>query len=316
MSSEAASRARLIGWKALNQLSNTPLGKPLRSFLKRSGARSTWHAFRPSATSLERLSLLFDADHPEACIDEAEAILRRHGVVILHGAVDGAAAERAGNELARFLHPFIAAQALGEAGGELGGCTWQNDLQLVPDFLRHPAPVINFHAERPGAVDVGTIGVSKAESLAQDHGLTSVAAVLGSPAHRVAEKIIARLFSSTRRYHQLYESRGVTSPRPVHTDTLGEYYNLFTYLSDVERETDGPYRYVPGSHLRRDLLTKGVVLARLQGGVVKNFPELGDAAVPMLGPKGSIIISNQRGVHGAHPQAPDGYRAMLTVNFT
>jgi ectoine hydroxylase-related dioxygenase (phytanoyl-CoA dioxygenase family) len=101
----------------------------------------------------------------------------------------------------------------------------------------------------------------------------------------------------------------------IHTDTLGEYYNMFTYLSDVQTLGDGPFTYVPGSHLRRDLLTKGAFFLGVGGKHPKEYPELRDRAVPMLGRAGTVIIANHRGVHGAHPQRQGGYRAMLIINF-
>jgi ectoine hydroxylase-related dioxygenase (phytanoyl-CoA dioxygenase family) len=101
----------------------------------------------------------------------------------------------------------------------------------------------------------------------------------------------------------------------IHTDTLGEYYNMFTYLSDVQSVGDGPFTYVPGSHLRRDLLTKGAFFLGVGGRHPKEYPELRDRAVPILGRAGTVIIANHRGVHGAHPQHPGGTRAMLVINF-
>lgn len=65
----------------------------------------------------------------------------------------------------------------------------------------------------------------------------------------------------------------------------------------------------------RDLLTKGAFFHSVVGQHPKEYPELRDRAVPMLGRAGSVIIANHRGVHGAHPQHQGGYRAMLIINF-
>jgi hypothetical protein len=304
----------LLAWKMGNRLLRTPAAPLLRALFKRRSRLSAWDGFVPTTVDAEQLSVRFNLDDVEAAVDEAVKLLRQHGVVRLPAFADPTEAAAVGHSLARFLEPFIAEQER-EPHGELLGCDWQTGTDRIPDFLTRPAPVVSFLGKGPERVDAGFVVLSKVETLATREGFQRLAALLESPRFGLAERIVSKVFSASGKIHQFLLSRSAATPRTIHTDTLGEFYNMFTYLSDVESVGDGPFTYVPGSHLRRDLLTKGAFLLGVGGRRQKEYPELRDRAVPMLGPAGTVIIANQRGVHGAHPQHAGGYRAMLIVNF-
>jgi hypothetical protein len=306
---------RLFAWKLGNRLLRSPAAPLLRALFARRARRSAWAGFVPSAVDAGQLSVRVDPDNVEAAAAEAAELLRRHGVVRLPAFLDSTDAAAAGQALAAFLEPFLKAQEREPHGGGLLGCDWQTGTNRVPDFLTRPAPVITFLGEGPEDVDAGFIVVPKVETIAAREGFGRLAALLGSPHFGFAERIVSEVQSAGVKIYQFLLSRSAVGPRSLHTDTLGEFYNMFTYLSDVESVGDGPFTYVPGSHLRRDLLTKGAFLLGVGGRRPKEYPELRDRAVPMLGRAGTVVIANQRGVHGAHPQQQGGYRAMLIVNF-
>lgn len=312
---ESSGDAKLWAWKLGNRLLRTPAAPLLRALFGRRAGRSAWRGFVPTAADAEPLSVRVDPDNVEASAAQIAGLLRKHGVVRLPAFVDSAEATAAGRALAAFLDPFAERREREPHGGDGLGCDWQTGTDRIPDYLTRPAPVVSFLGDGPEGVDAGFIVLSKVETIAARDGFRRLDALLASPPFRFAERIVSEAFSAGLKIHQFLLSRSAAKPRSLHTDTLGEFYNMFTYLSDVESVGDGPFTYVPGSHLRRDRLTKGAFLLGLGGRHPKEYPELSDRAVPMLGPAGTVIIANQRGVHGAHPQGEGGYRAMLIVNF-
>jgi hypothetical protein len=310
----SSGNVKLLAWKLGNRLLRTPAAPLLRGLFGRRSGQSAWRGFVPTAVDAEPLTVRVDPDNVEASAAEIALLLRKHGVVRLPALVDSAEAAAAGQALAAFLEPFAERQEH-EPHGEVLGCDWQTGTDRIPDYLTRPAPVVSFLGDGPEGVDAGFIVLSRVEAIAARQGFHRLDALLGSPPFRLVERIVAEAFSVGLKIRQFLLSRSAATPRSLHTDTLGEFYNMFTYLSDVRSVGDGPFTYVPGSHLRRDLLTKGAFLLGLRGRHPKEYPEMRDRAVPMLGPAGTVIIANQRGVHGAHPQGKDGCRAMLIVNF-
>jgi hypothetical protein len=308
-------KAEVAAWKLGNRLLRGPVAPLLRRLFKRRSKLSPWERFVPSAADAEQLSVRIDPDDVDAGVAQAVGLLKKHGVVRLPAFLDRSEAAAAGQALIGFLDPFIEVQEQEPHGGGLHGCDWQTGTDRIPDYLTRPIPVVSFLGKGPGDVDAGFIVLSRVETIAARDGFQRLEALLGSPRFRLAERIVSRVFSAGARIHQFLLSRSAATPRSAHTDTLGEFYNMFTYLSDVESVADGPFTYLPGSHLRTDLLTKGAFLQGIDGRHPKEYPELRDRATPMLGPAGTVIIANQRGVHGAHPQQPGGRRAMLIVNF-
>lgn len=307
-------RWKLWPWRLGNRLLRSPAAPLLRALFKRRARLSVWTGFVPTAVDADQLSVRVDLDNVEAAAAEAVELLRQHGVVRLPAFVDPTDAAAARQALGTFLEPFIEAQER-EPHGELLGCDWQTGTDRLRDSLTRPAPVVSFLGKGREDVDAGFITVSKVESIAARDGLHAVDALLRSPHFSFAERVISEVFSVGKTFYRLIVSRSALRPRAIHTDTLGEYYNMFAYLSDVRSVADGPFTYVPGSHLRLDLLMKGMFFLCVGGKRPKEYPDLRDRAVPMLGPAGTVIIANQRGVHGAHPQEQGGCRSMLVINF-
>lgn len=113
--------------------------------------------------------------------------------------------------------------------------------------------------------------------------------------------------------YNVYYNKSV-KPRCLHVDnyTIPEY-KAFIYLTDVNSLDDGPYMYVKGSHL----CTEKKILSYVDNYKKKRTPtdmriyEYSDA-LPCIAKKGTLVISDQSGVHGAHPQK-DGHERMLLM---
>jgi hypothetical protein len=114
----------------------------------------------------------------------------------------------------------------------------------------------------------------------------------------------------------IYFNDSVTNPRCLHWDSLTLQFKAFLYLTDVNEEADGPYSFVKGTHL--PIASRGENARN--NAKCGNHPK--DAFIyekadllPLLGKKGTLIISNQRGYHGGTPQKPGHRRIMLVQNY-
>jgi len=115
----------------------------------------------------------------------------------------------------------------------------------------------------------------------------------------------------------LYYKESNTSTRGPHHDTFSNKYKSFIYLTDVDSLSHGPYSYVEGSHnpsYAKEGITKVVNKIRGQPKQDSLFPHRHEkSANKITGKKGTLIISNQTGVHFGYPQE-EGYDRMLVTN--
>lgn len=107
-------------------------------------------------------------------------------------------------------------------------------------------------------------------------------------------------------------------PRILHVDNfMVPQYKAFIYLTDVNTLEDGPYMYVKGSHLN----SEKKILSYLDN--YKNKRYATDMreyayidAFPCIAKKGTLIITDQNGVHGAHPQGKGKERMLIMLNLS
>jgi hypothetical protein len=131
-------------------------------------------------------------------------------------------------------------------------------------------------------------------------------------------KIIEEAAGTTARLVVLnaYVNDGVCATRGWHYDAFYPQYKAFLYLTDVVTREDGPFAYVTGSHhpsVERFLNQR---LARLQSDRDTNAT-IFDASrvVEALGPRGTLVISNQNGIHRGLLQAPGHRRILLALSW-
>ena len=114
----------------------------------------------------------------------------------------------------------------------------------------------------------------------------------------------------------MYINRGITSTRCFHLDTKKEKLKGFIYLSPVNSLDDGPYSYIIGSHKSLDLLSLnnkffGKNKHKLDVPIVPT-----DKAVACTGSAGTLVVSDQKGVHRGHPQKSElNNRMLLAFNL-
>ena len=115
----------------------------------------------------------------------------------------------------------------------------------------------------------------------------------------------------------IYWKESVSQTRGFHHDTYSEKFKSFVYLTDVKSKADGPYTYVKGSHEPSVLKQKGTSLVnKLKRKKVTDAVFYDEENIKYCtGPKGTLIISNQTGIHKGCPQE-EGYERMLaTTHF-
>lgn len=112
-----------------------------------------------------------------------------------------------------------------------------------------------------------------------------------------------------------YINSDITKTRGFHADSFFPQLKAFVYLTDCLSLDDGPYTYVRKSH------TDGPY-RRLNQDLCVNLPNKTetplldrDRIVPVLGKKGTLVISDQSGFHRGYPQSPGHKRVISVMNL-
>ena len=117
--------------------------------------------------------------------------------------------------------------------------------------------------------------------------------------------------------YSAYINRGVTDIRGFHrdVDVVGTkvLYKLFVYLTDVPDYTYGPHSYIPGTH-RID------VCQTYANQLVGNYTDPNEYDFDLMprvftGPKGTMIMTTQAGMHRGLPQKNDKQRIILVCKI-
>lgn len=103
--------------------------------------------------------------------------------------------------------------------------------------------------------------------------------------------------------------------RGLHVDRLApSSFKAFVYLTDVNRRIDGPYTVVPGSHTDMIRKVMSASISTVRGDRHTNMPLYSDrVSIPILGPAGTLILSNQQIVHKGWSQHRGKRRYMLAA---
>ena len=91
----------------------------------------------------------------------------------------------------------------------------------------------------------------------------------------------------------IYINNSITKTRDYHRDSSkNKQFKAFVYLTDVSKLSCGPYSYIEGSHLGSNHKTH-----------------------VFTAPRGTLIISNQSGLHRGMPQELGKKRVLLVANI-
>ncbi len=108
-----------------------------------------------------------------------------------------------------------------------------------------------------------------------------------------------------------------SKPRVLHIDNFNtSQYKAFILLTDVLEWEQGPHMHVKGSHL----CSSKKILSYLEN-IENNYPLTDmrqfsyDDATPCFGKKGTLVITDKNGVHGAYPQSDNQDRMLIMLNY-
>ena len=162
-----------------------------------------------------------------------------------------------------------------------------------------------------GDYDTGMLSIEEPEGL-----LPGLSATIDSEFIRAIITAASNATKVKLSKQHIYYTEGLMNPRRLHWDSVRQQYKAFLYLTDVEERDDGPYTYVKHSHKPRWTRYANAWLNSKTGNVPTDVWLFRRANLTRyLAPKGTLIISNQRGYHGGTPQAADHTRVMAVSTY-
>lgn len=191
-------------------------------------------------------------------------------------------------------------------------------LKSYKELNDYHLPVVNMRSDNLSEPDGGMIDVFNVNKVHNFQEITNLCEInklirTDKTLHEILSGFIrANEKSSTH----VYINKGVTNPRPIHFDNLDTIYKVFVYLTDVNELGDGLYSYVPGSHKTDGFIRRTHKLNKLFKHVSGDMPFFrAGSALPILGPKGTVVISCQNGLHGGVPQVGNSLRVVYVDTF-
>ena len=113
----------------------------------------------------------------------------------------------------------------------------------------------------------------------------------------------------------LYHNNSITKTRGFHMDDLSNTLKAFIYLTDVDDLSNGPYCYVNGTHKPGPYREANLAIASksIKSTEAPYVPM--NSIVPILAQKGSLVISDQTGIHRGIPQKENFERTVLVARY-
>ncbi|WP_414830135.1 hypothetical protein [Alteromonas sp. H39] len=202
--------------------------------------------------------------------------------------------------------------------GCIDGVSWQRNLKLANNFnelVEFGAPIVNIRGSESSDTGMRDVfNVQKIKDFASDSLITECEAQFSSGlVQQIVRQVSPFLYTNT----QVYENQSITDTRGFHIDNIFGTHKAFLYLTDVLSEGDGPYCYAPGTH-KLPYLHRLELRYTERMGIRSRDMLSGDYlhAIKMIAPKGTLIISNQTGIHRGIPQRKGAFRRVLVGNFS
>lgn len=131
----------------------------------------------------------------------------------------------------------------------------------------------------------------------------------------------ASVESFQARHMNAYINATNPTTRGLHVDTRQWYAKGFLYLTDVDDLADGPFAYVPGTHLATSPMKRLCVQYNEQVREYKSPRNLemdlqnSKFAYPVLAKRGTFILGYTCGIHRGMPRIGDTRREVLIQNY-
>jgi hypothetical protein len=305
---ESASAERLNGSSAYSASKTPDFGPEELTFLNAAaldylrGLSRDEIKSRSDACSVESLET-------ESHVEAASKLLEEEGIVIVRNFLDQSQLDSADRAIKKVINALAAASP--EQNYENDEILVQSAERVATSYTAmatHPKTIVTI---RRGA-DAGMVDVFNIDRLAGDQ-----ADALRQPFTRNG---VLRLLSDgdsppKAKNLNLYINRGITKTRGFHADTFGKSLKGFVYLSDVNSLDDGPYCFVRQTHVDGPWRKANQKISELaQAKTECPFINI-NMAVPVIAPRGALILSDQAGIHRGIPQVPGAERLVMVMRY-
>lgn len=108
----------------------------------------------------------------------------------------------------------------------------------------------------------------------------------------------------------LYVNNNITKTRGFHVDSYYRSIKAFIYLTDVNCLDDGPYCFVKGTHVDNPLKKLNMIIGNKEAPLINPLK-----IIPVFGKRGTLIISDQSGVHRGFPQSKGSLRELIVMRY-
>jgi hypothetical protein len=252
-------------------------------------------------------------DNPDV-LESITKSLIHNGFVVLGGFVDSKVVDEARLRIDRFVDRL---------GNDLNTDSYvtrdayivQNsasDSKRFDSFSKLAAsdiPVVNVRNK----VDVGMVDVfniDKADDFfRKNFGFLQSESVVNAIGSALGQSLPAKNLNA-------YINKGVTETRGFHADAFIPHAKAMVYLTDVLSLDDGPYCYARGTHSNQTLRKINQVVNQDLKYNPTDFSVISqESIVPVLGKKGSVVISFQFGSHRGAPQKKGHSRYAIVQSY-
>lgn len=248
-------------------------------------------------------------------IDKATALIEKQGIAIITDLFDEDLIQQVESELGGFIREFDENKA-GETFGEYKEVEWQYFGHKYDKSEIAHIPIVNIRNKDKGKSDGGMIDVYNVDKIAEKKDLSSSLQLFEKIKGGDLNALTQNLMKGYKSRFNLYFNDSILNTRGAHRDDYQTTYKVFIYLTDVLDESFGPYAFVPGSHKVHDYLNREIALNNFFGkgfGDISSMPD--ELFIKCIAKKGTVIISDQSGVHRGVPQAEGKVRIALVNSF-
>lgn len=272
---------------------------------------------QPSTQITYRFSKRSTDTLPFRAIEES---LRHNGMAVVEGFLDEALTERANMKIEAFLTKIrddLKTETFVEKDKFLvqNGSYDDKPLKTYQDLASHHRPVVHVRNGLGAGLedDKGMIDIFHVNRL--NHFLEKTFSSLKDPF--LLEAIGNGINTPMSAYNlNAYINKDVTRTRGFHLDNVEPTAKAFVYLTDVNCLEDGPFCYALGSHADLRLRAINSMISKAYGLRPFDITVLDRAKiVPVLAPKGSLIISYQFGAHRGAAQSEGHSRTAIVQTY-